>query len=249
VKQLRIIIIVFILVTTGVFFWVTSGTSAESLLFEHLGMTDQHLVLVILLISAFILLSTLSGLPLLYLMVAIGFLLKFIPALLICVAVNLLAVMGTFYMVRYAFKDYFRGKYGKKKLIRRINKRIKKYGLWTVAFSRAVYIIPTSLINYSIPLSHISVRTYFFGTLIGLVPECAINVTTGYLIKHGVILLSSPDRHLWQGLAIGGTVLVSILAFVLLRIRQNRIRKFRRLKAIPYSNPAGPAPVHHLQDN
>ena len=233
-KQLRIIIIAFILIAAGAFVVLTAGTDAQTLLFERIDVTDRHTVTLVLLICAFTLLSTLTGLPVFYLAMAMGFLLNFTPAFLICTGISLAAVMGTFYMVRYAFSSYFMERYGKKKLIKRINRRIHKYGLWTVVFSRAIYIIPTNIINFSFPLSQITSRSYFWGTLIGLVPECLLNVVTGYLIKHEVILLSAPGTRTWQALIIGGFILLFTLIFVLLRIRQHRIKKFKTLKAIPY---------------
>lgn len=233
-KQLRIVIIAFILITVGIFIWITAGTDAQSLLFERIVVTDQRIVFLVLLISALTLLSTLSGLPILYLSMAIGFLLNFTPALLICWGVNVLSVMASFFMVRLAFTDYFKEKYGEKKLIKRIDKKIRKQGLWSVVFSRGIYIIPTNLINFSFPLSSITTRSYLMGTTIGLIPECLINVLTGYLIKHEVILLSSPETRTWQAAIIGAFILLLLLVFILLRVRQNRRKKFRTLKGIPF---------------
>jgi uncharacterized membrane protein YdjX (TVP38/TMEM64 family) len=224
-KALRITIIAIIVLAIGAFIWLTAGTDARSLLFEGILITDQRMVFLVLLLSALTLLSTLTGLPILYLSMAIGFLLNFTPALLICLGVNLLSVMATFYMVRFAFTDYFREKYSRKKLIQRIEKRIGKYGLWTVVFSRGIYIIPTNVINFSFPLSSISSRAYLLGTAIGLLPECLINVLSGTLIKREVILLSTPETPTWQALVIGAFILVFILAFILLRLRQNRREK------------------------
>ena len=235
-KQLRIIIIAFILLTVGAFIWLTAGTDAQTLLFERIVLTDQRIVFLVILICAFTLLSTLTGLPILYLSMAIGFLLNFTPAMLICWGVNVLAVMASFFMVRSAFTEYFREKYGEKKLIKRINKRIGNYGLWTVVFSRAIYIIPTNLINFSFPLSSISTRSYLVGTMIGLIPECLINVLTGYLIKHEVILLSAPETRTWQATFIGAFILLLLLVFILLRVRQNRRKKFSVLKGIPFES-------------
>ena len=233
-RALRFIIIALIVVSIGTFFWLTAGTDAQTLVFGRIMVTDQRMVFLVLLLCAFTLFSTLTGLPVLYLSMAIGFLLNFTPALLICLGVNLLSVMATFYLVRRAFTGYFQEKYGQKKLISRINKRIGKYGLWTVVFSRGIYIIPTNVINFSFPLSSITPRAYFLGTTIGLLPECLINVLTGYLIKHEVILLSAPETRTWQALVIGAFILLFILAFILLRIRQNRLKKFKALKQIPY---------------
>jgi len=234
VKQLRIIIVVFILLTVGTFIWLTAGTDAKSLLFERIVITDQRIVFLVILICALTLLSTLTGLPILYLSMAIGFLLNFTPALLICWGVNVLAVMASFFMVRTAFTVYFREKYGEKKLIQRINKGIGNYGLWSVVFSRAIYIIPTNLINFSFPLSSITTRSYLVGTMIGLIPECLINVLTGYLIKHEVILLSTPETRTWQAAIIGVFILLLILISILIRLRQKRRKKYSALKGIPF---------------
>ncbi|MGW8316295.1 MAG: TVP38/TMEM64 family protein, partial [Bacteroidales bacterium] len=233
-KQLRIIIIAFILVAAGIFIYLTAGTDPETFLFDRIMVADRQTIPLVLLLCAFILLSTLTGLPVFYLGMALGFLLNFTPALLISIGINLVAVMAAFYMVRYVFSDYFSDRFGKKKLIKRINKRIRKYGLWTVVFSRAIYIIPTNVINFSFPVSHITTRSYFFGTLIGLVPECLLNVLTGYLIKHEAILLSSPETRTWKAVVIGGFILLFTLIYILLRLRQRRLKKFRNLDAIPY---------------
>ena len=235
-KQLRIIIIAFILLTAGAFIWLTAGSDAQSLLFERIVLTDQRIVFPVIIICALILLSTLSGLPILYLSMGIGFLLNFTPAMLICWGVNVLAVMASFFMVRSAFTEYFREKYGEKKLIKRINKGIGNYGLWSVVFSRAIYIIPTNLINFSFPLSSITTRSYLLGTMIGLIPECLINVLAGYLIKHEVILLSTPETRTWQAGIIGVFILLLLLVSILLRIRQIRRKKFSTLKGIPFES-------------
>ena len=233
-RQLRIIIIAFILITVGIFIYLTAGSDPETLLFERIMVMDERTTLLVLLICAFILLSTLTGLPVFYLSLALGFLLNFTQALIISWVVNIMAVMATYYLVRFAFTSYFMERYGKKKLLRRINKRIQKYGLWTVVFSRAIYIIPTNIINFSFPLSTLATRSYFMGTVMGLLPECVLNVLTGYLIKHEVILLSAPETRTWQALVIGGFMVVFILILLLLRIRQNRRKKYKMLKAIPY---------------
>ena len=224
----------FILITVGTFIYLTAGNNPENLLLERILLMDQRTIFMVLLICAFTLLSTLTGLPIFYLSMALGFLLNLTPALLLCWILNIVAVMATYYMVRFAFSDYFRQRYGKKKLMARINKRIQKYGPWTVVFSRAIYIIPTNMINFSFPLSSITTRSYLTGTIIGLLPECILNVLTGYLIKHEVILLSAPETRTWQALVIGGFILLFTLVFIFLRIRQHRRKKFKTLKAIPY---------------
>ncbi len=232
-KQLRIVIVAFIVVAAAVFLYLTAGSSAEEMLFDRIMNDPPQLAFMILLIGAFTLLSTMTGLPVFYLSMALGFLLPFWPALGISWGVNLVSVMASYFMVRSAFTTYFKERYGKKKLIRRINKRIRKYGLWTVVFSRSIYIFPTSLINFSFPLSSISMRSYLMGTMLGLIPESLLNVLTGYLIKHEVILLSSQEAQTWRILVIASFILLFTLVFILLRIRKRK-NKLRKLKAIPY---------------
>lgn len=217
-KYLRIIIVALILIAIGGFIWFTAGSNPEEMLMERLSVTPENLVLTTLLLSAFILLGTLTGLPVMYINMALGFTLSFVPAMIFSWGVNLLAVMLSFYLVRFLFSAYFSEKYGKKKLIRRINKRIKKYGMWTVTFSRAIYIIPTNVINFSFPLSKISPRSYFFGTALGLVPECLIGVLSGYLIKNSIELLSSPENLPWTNIIIGAAILIFAIVGIILLI-------------------------------
>jgi uncharacterized membrane protein YdjX (TVP38/TMEM64 family) len=233
-KLLRILILVSILLAAGAFIWLTAGSDARTLLFDRLILSDQRLVYVMVVLCVLTLLSTLTGLPIFYLSMAMGFLLKLAPGLLICWGVNLLSVMVAFLMVRSAFTGYFQKKYGEKKLIKRINRRISEYGLWTVAFSRGIYIIPTNVINFSFPLSSITPRSYLAGTAIGLVPECLVNILAGYLIKHEAILLSSPETSTWEAAIIGGFIFLLAVIFILFRRRQKRRRKFRSLKEIPF---------------
>lgn len=225
-KYLRIFIIAIILSTVGAFIWISAGSDPQELLLESLSLSEQKLLQIVLLLSIFILLSTLTGLPILYINLALGYIMGFAPAMLVSWGVNIISVMATFFLVRFLFSDYFTEKYGKKKLIRRINRRIGKYGMWTVAFSRAIYIIPTGIINFSFPLSKISQRSYLFGTIIGLLPECLIGVLSGYLLREGLSLLTYTEEAPWKIIVAGIFILLTALAIILLRTR--------RIKAVPF---------------
>lgn len=228
-RYVRILIVTLILAAIGSFVWITAGSNPEEMLLEGLSQAQQNPVLTTLLLSAFVLLGTLTGLPVMYINMAMGFTLSFVPAIIFSWGANLLSVMLSFFMVRFLFSAYFHEKYGEKKLIRRINKRIKKYGIWTVAFSRAIYIIPTNVINFSFPLSKISPRSYLLGTALGLVPECLIGVLSGYLIKHGIDLLASSESLPWTQIIIGAAILILAILGIILLNRMRRRKKFRRL--------------------
>ena len=222
-KYIRIIILLFIAAAAVAFFMLTSDTDAQTLLFERIESWERHHTGLVLLIAVLTLVSTIAGLPVLYFGVALGFLLGFVPALAFTWGINLLAVMVTYLLVKHAFSASFRQRFGDKKLVQKINRRVRKHGLWSVAFARAVYVIPTNIINFSFPLSKVRPRSYLLGTMIGLVPESFINVFTGYLLKHEVILLNSPEAQLWKIIAVGAFLLLLAALFLFLRYRRQNL--------------------------
>jgi uncharacterized membrane protein YdjX (TVP38/TMEM64 family) len=232
-KYLRIAIIAFIVLMLAAFFYFTLDNDPQSVLLHSIDEWRQEYLWIVLIIFGITLISTATGLPVLYLGVALGFFLKFLPALAFAWAMNLVAVMLTYLIVNRVFSDHFKEKYGDKKFIKSINKRIKKYGFWTVAFSRSVYIIPTNIINFSFPLSKISAKSYLTGTMIGLIPEVLINVTTGYMIRHEILLLGSPEQNLIKILVIAGFIVVLGLLFIFLRYRKTKLEKSRIAKVVP----------------
>ncbi len=232
-KYLRIAIIVIIVLILTAFFYFSLDNDPQTILLHSIEEWRQQYLWIVLIIFGITLVSTVAGLPVLYLGVALGFFLQYIPALAFAWGMNLVAVLVTYIMVKRVFSDKFKEKYGGKKLIKSINKRIKKYGFWTVAFSRSVYIIPTNIINFSFPLSKISSKHYVIGTMIGLVPETLINVTTGYMIRHELLLLGSPKQNLIKILVIAGFFVLLTLAFLILRFRKNRLEKTRINEVVP----------------
>ncbi len=232
-KYLRIVIIVIIVLILSAFFYFTLDNDPQSILLNSIEEWRQKYIWIVLIIFGITLISTATGLPVLYLSVALGFFLKYIPALAFAWGMNLVAIMGTYLMVSRLFSSSFKEKYGDKKFIKSINKRIKKYGFWTVAFSRSVYIIPTNIINFSFPLSKISNKQYLAGTMLGLVPECLINVTTGYMIRHEILLMESPEQNLAKILIIAGFIILLSLLFIFLRYKKNKLEKMRISEIVP----------------
>jgi uncharacterized membrane protein YdjX (TVP38/TMEM64 family) len=232
-KTIRILVILAILTALALFFFFTASSDPQALLINAMEEWDTQHVLLITMIFLMTIISTLVGLPVFYLAVALGFFIPFFPSLVLAWAINLTAILLTFWMVRSLFYEYFKRKYGEKKLIKKTNKRIKKYGLWTVAFSRSIYIIPTNIINFSFPLSKIKGKTYLFGTMIGLLPECFINVATGYMIRHELLLISEPQQNLVKILVVGGFILLLAVLFIILSLRKRRLEKTKIEKIVP----------------
>ncbi|MDF1572271.1 MAG: VTT domain-containing protein [Bacteroidales bacterium] len=224
-RTLRISIVFFILLVLSGFFYISTEIDPQQFIIQLFENAEQQYVVIVLVIAALTIFSTMTGLPVFYFSVALGFFLPQLPALGLTWFINLVAVMATFWMVKHVFLESFRRRYGDKKMVRKINRRVKKHGLWTVAATRSVYFIPTNIINFSFPLSRISTRRYLAGTMIGLVPETLINVGTGYLLKNHLMLLIAPQQNLLK-LVISGTVLALIIAVLLyLRSRKRRLQQ------------------------
>lgn len=232
-RYLRITIVFIILLFVGGFFYISTEVNIQQWLIGLLQNGNSNQALIILIIFGLTLVSTLTGLPVLYLSVALGFFFPFFPGLALAWAINLMAIMSTYYMVRRIYADSFRARYGRKKVIRRINKGLEKYGFWTIALSRSVYIIPTNLINFSFPLSRISGRQYILGTMIGLLPESFINVASGYLLKHELLLMNSSEQNILKIGLIGVFLLILISGFLFLRYRRKHKKRDRISDIIP----------------
>lgn len=232
-RFLRIAIVMLMLLFASGFFVFTFEQDPGEMLRAWLDNNESGNHLVVLIIAGLTLISTLAGLPVLYLAVVMGFFLPFLPALGFTYLINLLAVIATYGMVRSTFSGYFKEKYGNKNVIKKINKRIRKYGLWTVAMTRAVYFIPTNIINFSFPLSKITFQQYFLGTLIGLVPETLINVLTGYLLKNHLMLLKSAEKDILKIAVPAGALLIIASMLSYLYLRKRRHRKTRLNDIVP----------------
>lgn len=232
-RYLRITIVFIALLFAGGFFYFTSEVNIQQWLIDLLQNSNTNQVLIILIIFGVTLISTLTGLPVLYLSVALGFFFPFFPGLALAWLINLLAVMATYFMVKGVYANYFKEKYGKRKAIQRINVRIKKYGFWTIALSRSIYFIPTNIINFSFPLSRISTKQYIFGTMIGLLPESFINVSSGYLLRHQLLLMNSSEQNILKIGLIGVFLFLLVGGFLLFRYRRKHAKKDRINDIVP----------------
>jgi len=232
-RYLRIIIVFILILFAGGFFYISSEVDIQQGLIDLLENSNTNQALIILVIFGLTLISTLTGLPIFYLSVALGFFFPFFPGLALAWLINLVAVMSTYYLVKGVYANYFKEKYGKRKVIQRINVRLKKYGFWTIALSRSIYIIPTNLINFSFPLSRISTKQYLLGTIIGLLPESFINVASGYLLRHELLLMNSSGQSILKMGLTGIFLFLLIGGFLLFRSRRKHRKKDRISDIVP----------------
>ena len=95
--------------------------------------------------------------------------------------------------------------------INRISKRIAKRGIVAMAIIRLAPIAPFTLINVVAGASHIGLRDYLIGTLIGMTPGILVTVT---FVHHLVEAMQEPSLTAFSVLAIVAGVLIGIAIVV-----------------------------------
>jgi len=92
-------------------------------------------------------------------------------ALMGTVYANIGATIGatlSFLVARYLFRDTIQGKFGPR--LEKINQELDHAGFNYLLFLRLVPLFPFFLINLAAGLTKIPLRTFFFGTMLGIIP-------------------------------------------------------------------------------
>jgi uncharacterized membrane protein YdjX (TVP38/TMEM64 family) len=82
-----------------------------------------------------------------------------------------------FLVTRYVFKDAVRARFCQR--LEKINHELGREGLHYLLFLRLVPVFPFFLINLGAGLTNMSLRTFFFGTMIGIIPGGFIYCNAG----------------------------------------------------------------------
>ncbi|OLL72692.1 MULTISPECIES: VTT domain-containing protein [unclassified Pseudonocardia] len=115
--------------------------------------------------------------------------------------------------------------------IRRLDERLRRGGLWTVAGGRLLPVIPFPVLSYACGLTAIRMRDYLVGSVVGVLPSAVAFVTIG---AHGGDPGSVPFL-----LAVAGLVVLTIGAVVARRRRPAADGPV----AVPADEPAPAAPT------
>jgi uncharacterized membrane protein YdjX (TVP38/TMEM64 family) len=94
--------------------------------------------------------------------------------------VNIGATVGAtlaFLVARYLFHDVIQNKFGSR--LEKINKELETRGLNYLLFLRLVPVFPFFLINLGAGLTNMSLRTFIFGTMIGIIPGSFVFCNAG----------------------------------------------------------------------
>jgi uncharacterized membrane protein YdjX (TVP38/TMEM64 family) len=93
---------------------------------------------------------------------------------------NIAATLGAtlaFMVTRYLLRDQVLARFGPK--LEKINRELEERGLNYLLFLRLVPIFPFFLINLAAGLTRLPLRTFFIGTLIGIIPGGFVYVNAG----------------------------------------------------------------------
>jgi uncharacterized membrane protein YdjX (TVP38/TMEM64 family) len=127
--------------------------------------------------------------------------------------VNVGATLGAtlaFLFTRYLFRDAVLSRFGSR--LGRLNRELEQEGLSYLLFLRLVPVFPFFLINLGAGVTALPLRTFFFGTLIGIIPGSFVYVNAGASLAtiHAVGGIASP-RVLGSFALLGLFALVPVL--------------------------------------
>jgi uncharacterized membrane protein YdjX (TVP38/TMEM64 family) len=96
------------------------------------------------------------------------------------VYVNIGATVGAslaFLVARYLFRDFIQDRFGTR--LEKVNRELETRGFNYLLFLRLVPLVPFFLINLGAGLTRMPVRTFFLGTMIGIIPGSFVYANAG----------------------------------------------------------------------
>ena len=102
-----------------------------------------------------------------------------------------LGAIGAFYLTRYVFQDWAISKFGKHKLLEKINRSIENNAFELVLALRFTPIAPFNIINFLLALTPVKIDTYTIATFIGVIPG---SIAYTWLGTSGKIAFQDGDR-------------------------------------------------------
>jgi uncharacterized membrane protein YdjX (TVP38/TMEM64 family) len=170
----KVLILLLATIFIGLFFWFDLGRylTLESLKQNRNYLTSlyrDHPIATVAVFMAIYIIQTALALPgAAILSLAAG---AVFGALMGTVYANIGATIGatlSFLVARYLFHDTIQGKFGPRLV--KINKELDNAGFNYLLFLRLVPLFPFFLINLAAGLTRIPLRTFFFGTMLGIIP-------------------------------------------------------------------------------
>jgi uncharacterized membrane protein YdjX (TVP38/TMEM64 family) len=126
------------------------------------------------------------------------------------VYVNIGATIGAtlaFLVARYLFHDALQNKFGAR--LEKINRELENAGLNYLIFLRLVPVFPFFLINLGAGLTNMPLRTFFLGTVVGIIPASFVFCNAGASLATITSISEVASRRV-----LGAFALLGLLALV-----------------------------------
>jgi uncharacterized membrane protein YdjX (TVP38/TMEM64 family) len=128
------------------------------------------------------------------------------------VYVNIGATIGAtlaFLVARYLFHDALQNKFGAR--LEKINRELENAGLNYLIFLRLVPVFPFFLINLGAGLTNMPLRTFFLGTVVGIIPPSFVFCNAGASLATITSISEVASRRVLGRLLFGLFALVPVI--------------------------------------
>jgi uncharacterized membrane protein YdjX (TVP38/TMEM64 family) len=217
-KNLQIVFFIVIVITISLFFYFDLH---KWLRVEHIETVktyflDLNAIAPLYMVLLYILFN-LAAIPRVFFTIFSGYVFGLFYGFLFAWLATLAGLIVTFISIRYLFRKKFEEKFGDKEIIGKLNKQVEKHGIFIVIFLRAIYIFPSTVLNYSFGFTKIKTGTYLLGSAIGFIPVVFVNVYAGYQIGQNLNMINEINYYYLFGIITA----VTIIAFLI----KNQINK------------------------
>lgn len=176
--------------------------------FFLLHFVDSHYTLSVLLYSLlFIIISTFAIPSPTVLTVIGGFLFGIFPAFAIVMVAATIGAITSFFFARYSAGDELHKRYEAR--LARFNTRFRNDGHWYLLSLRMIPIVPFSLMNIFCGLTRVSLFTFVWTTILGIIPGTFV-----YIYAGSKLVTISTINNIFSPEIIAALVFLSLLGFM-----------------------------------
>ena len=179
----KVVLLIIALLAVGIFFWFDLGRflTLESLKANRQALVDFYATHTVAMVAGFMaiyIIQTALSLPgAAILSLAAGAIFGSIMGTVYAVISASIGATLAFLVTRYLLRDLVLGRFGSR--LEGMNRELEQRGLNYLLFLRLVPIFPFFLINLAAGLTQLPLRTFVFGTLIGIIPGGFVFVNAG----------------------------------------------------------------------
>ena len=165
--------------------------------------------------------------PVFIISLAAGYLLDFKVALLVISSGSTTGALVVFAFARTVAREFLEEKIARHPKFRAIDQAVSGQGFKIVALSRIAPILSYNLLNYMFAISRVSVKEYFWGTWIGMLPATLMLALIGASAKSVPAILADPQAGIAQHptFLVGGALITVVILFIMTRMVMRTLKR------------------------